>query len=161
MSTRIFNRYGGKALLAARYSTRRPQILSQHLTNDSANSWHCISPITCRGPLKCRFFSSSLRDDEGKDESTDYDGISSYLRQEMAKRHSGIQMNPKGFSKLILPNEQVIKEDTRTETKKTVGVERLYGYFWMLKVCMIAFFFLSLSERLSCNVFLEGLTTNR
>lgn len=62
-----------------------------------------------------------------------YDGIDSYTRKEMEKRHKGIIMNPLGLAKEILPNNYVVKTNQKTGAKKMIAVERSLGYFWYVK----------------------------
>ena len=92
-------------------------------------------------------------DNDGDGDGDDREGISTFTRQEMSKRHVGIQMNDAGYSKLILPKEQIIKTDTKTGTKRSVAVERYYGYFWMLKVCS-CYLLCVYNEQLSFMVYL-------
>lgn len=62
-----------------------------------------------------------------------YEGIDSYTRLEMEKRHKGIIMNPLGLAKEILPNNYVVKTNQKTGVKKMMALERSLGYFWYIK----------------------------
>ena len=73
-------------------------------------------------------------DDKDVDSTTiDHDGIDSYTRSLMAKRHSGILMNPDSISQHVLPGNQMVKTNQKTGEKKIVAIERSAGYFWFLK----------------------------
>ena len=143
MSTTIFNRYAGKALLSRTTRSRfHPCASSHHNIVTTCTRIRCEYPTTLHesqvhvvGIDAFRSFSSQKQDTENdkSDENDDMEGVSTFLRQQMSKRHAGIQMNSNGFSKRILPNEQVIKTNTKTGAKRSVAVERSLGYFWMLK----------------------------
>ena len=61
------------------------------------------------------------------------EGIDTYTRNLMKMRHEGIIMNPDGISKTVLPDERIIKQNTRTLTKRMVSLQNNHGYFWFLK----------------------------
>jgi len=49
-------------------------------------------------------------------------------------RNKTINMNPKGYSYLIQPNNQIYRIDKRRpNTQNLVQIDRVYGFFWMLK----------------------------
>merc|ERR1740120_657374 len=49
------------------------------------------------------------------------------------KRNKSIVMNPNGYSHQILPLNKIYRLDEKTGEKRIVGVDRVYGHFWMLK----------------------------
>jgi len=68
-----------------------------------------------------------------EDNKIDYEGIDSYTRIEMEKRHKGIKMNQNSISQFILPGDKMVKTNQKTGTKKMLAIERNMGYFWYLK----------------------------
>lgn len=65
--------------------------------------------------------------------AVDYEGIDSFTRMEMEKRHKGITMNQNSISQYILPGEKIVKTNQKTGVKKMLAIERSMGYFWYLK----------------------------
>ena len=78
---------------------------------------------------------SETNSDESKSQlKPDFDdGIDSYTRTQMQKRHQGIIMNENGLSQHVLPGGYIVKTNQKTGDKKMVGLERSMGYFWDLK----------------------------
>jgi len=62
-----------------------------------------------------------------------YEGIDSFTRGLMEKRHVGIVMNRNSISQYLLPGDQMVKTNKKTGSKKMVAIERSMGYFWYLK----------------------------
>ena len=63
----------------------------------------------------------------------DKDGMDLITKEELQKRHSGIIMDKRGISRLILPDDKVIKTNQKTGAKRQVYTSRNFGYFWDLK----------------------------
>lgn len=61
------------------------------------------------------------------------DGIDTFTKSEIDKRHKGIIMNSKSISQYILPGDQMVKTNQKTGEKKMVAIGRSAGYFWFIK----------------------------
>jgi ATPase complex subunit ATP10 len=105
----------------AMYSKPPLQIFASQ--KSKATAW--LLDSSSRGRI--RAFST---DDKVED---DFDGVDSFTRGEMQKRHIGIKMNKNGLSRHILPGDYVVKVNKKTGDKKMVAIERSFGYFWFLK----------------------------
>ena len=84
-----------------------------------------------------RSFSTTEDKNNGSTSATtnniNYEGIDSFTRSQMEKRHVGILMAKNSISQYVLPGDQMVKTNQKTGTKKMVAIERSAGYFWYLK----------------------------
>lgn len=98
----------------------RIPLVSKHITRTTTNK---------RTQAPKRHFSQPI---DNQNAIVD-DGIDTFTKSEMAKRHQGIIMNQKGISQFILPGDQMVKTNQKTGQKKMVAIERSVGYFWYIK----------------------------
>ena len=62
-------------------------------------------------------------------------------------RNKTIKMNPKGYSYLIQPNNQIYRVDKRRpNTQKLVQIDRVYGFFWIISLQSSVFLTLHLDR---------------